>query len=111
MWHAMGYDADAGGIVSPASPDGMTISREKGWWQQCEATRALLRFAVRGGREDLRRPLRKTVDFIKQSFIDQEYGGGYTGLTSRNKGNEWKVDYHVVGMCLEAIQCLELRTT
>ena len=105
----LGYDAAAGGIFSPASPDGLTISGEKGWWQQCEATRALLRFAVRGGREELRRPLRKTVDFVKQSFIDQEYGGWYTSLTSQNKGSEWKVDYHVVGMCLEAIQCLELR--
>ena len=28
----------------------------------------------------------------------------------RCKRDEWKVDYHVLGMCLEAIQCLDQRS-
>jgi len=105
----IGYDPEDGGILSPASPEGqITSSSTKGWWEQCEAARALLHFAVCRQRDDLWQPLQKTVDFFKERFVDEECGGWYTageGDASRlDKGSEWKVDYHVVGMCLEAMR-------
>jgi mannose/cellobiose epimerase-like protein (N-acyl-D-glucosamine 2-epimerase family) len=106
----LGYDAENGGIFSPASYDGALMSRAKGWWEQCEAARALLHFTFARGREDLREPLEKTVSFFQKRLIDREYGGWYMcvkpdgAVPNTEKGNVWKVDYHVVGMCLEAIR-------
>ena len=48
----IGFDSEEGGIYSPASPEGIATDH-KGWWEQCEATRALMRFAVGHNREDL----------------------------------------------------------
>ena len=105
----IGFDSVEGGIYSPASPEGVAKDR-KGWWEQCEATRALMRFAVVHNREDLWLPLRKTIDFIQQNFVDPEHRGWFMSAGDdstvhwQNKGDEYKVDYHVVGMCMEAIR-------
>lgn len=107
---ALGFDWQHGGIYSPAAPNGEILSREKGWWEQCEAIRALVHFYLRRGRNDLNGPLQKTQEFVKASFIDREYGGWYPRLKADRspaaweKGNVWKVDYHVVAMCMEAIR-------
>jgi len=97
------------GIFSPASPDGSSVRQTKGWWEQCEAIRALLHFAVLREHDDLWAPLQGTVDFVKRELLDHEHGGWYSGswtpvsgVTKHDKGSEWKVDYHVVGMCVEA---------
>ncbi len=43
----------------------------------------------------------------RAAFIDQESGGWFMriepdgSVRSTDKGNEWKVDYHVVGLCVE----------
>ena len=103
----IGYDPKDGGIFSPATPDGKILEGRKGWWEQCEAIRALMHFAVIRKREDLWNPLKKTLDFVKRFYIDSEFGGWYTSIgkpRNENKGDEWKVDYHVVGMCMEAIR-------
>ncbi|MAT78812.1 hypothetical protein CMK14_27255 [Candidatus Poribacteria bacterium] len=105
----IGFDSEEGGIYSPASPEGIATDH-KGWWEQCEATRALMRFAVGHNREDLWLPLGKTIDFIQQNFVDPEHRGWFMSAGDggtvhwQNKGNEYKVDYHVVGMCMEAIR-------
>jgi mannose/cellobiose epimerase-like protein (N-acyl-D-glucosamine 2-epimerase family) len=110
---ALGFDWEAGGIYSPASPTGQIVGQYKGWWEQCEAIRALARYAIRDGRSDLLEPLEKTIQFVKASLIDPEYGGWFAGveggksLVQSEKGNEWKLDYHVVGMCMEAIRLAE----
>lgn len=107
---ALGFDWQAGGIYSPALPTGQLMTQRKGWWEQCETIRALLHFVVRHQRMDLVEPLQKTVAFVQRSFIDPEYGGWYPGVgpditpQALEKGNEWKLDYHVVGMCMEAIR-------
>jgi cellobiose epimerase len=110
---ALGFDWQGGGIYSPATPSGEIINEQKGWWEQCEVIRALTHFYLRHRRNDLNGPLQRTIEFVKASFIDSQYGGWYPrigpGITPQEleKGNEWKVDYHVVGMCMEAIRLTE----
>ena len=113
----IGYDGVHGGIFRTASSDGKVLSQTKRWWPQCEAIRALMHFAILRGHEALWTPLIKTIHFVQEHFIDDEYGGWYTfrepgiGLQSQypgsDKGGEWKVDYHVVGMCVEAMRLQE----
>lgn len=89
---------------------GKILSRRKGWWEQCEAIRALMHFAILRNRANLSEPFEKTLAFAKRTFIDRRYGGWYGtcepsgDLDRENKGTEWKVDYHVVGMCREAVR-------
>ena len=110
---ALGLDWESGGIYSPTNPDGKIISQRKGWWEQCEAIRALLNFVVVHNRNDLVEPLQKMIRFAQSSMIDPEYGGWYPNFgpaiahQELEKGNEWKLDYHVVGMCMEAIRLAE----
>ncbi|HXF60093.1 MAG TPA: AGE family epimerase/isomerase [Caldilineaceae bacterium] len=107
---ALGFDWQAGGIYSPASPAGQLMTQRKGWWEQCEAIRAMTHFVVRHHRADLLEPLQKTIAFVQTSLIDPVYGGWYSAIEpgvspeGQEKGNEWKVDYHIVGMCIEAIR-------
>lgn len=116
----VGWDARNGGFHTTASLDGAVTSERKVWWTQCEAIRALLHFAVLRGRDDLREILPKTIAFVHREFIDPDYGGWYEyrdpGLepAEQDKGHMGesdhpvaglcKVDYHVVGMCVEALR-------
>ncbi len=104
----VGYDPVDGGIFANASLGGEVTDRTKGWWQQCEATRAMMHFAVERGRDDLWEPAAKTIEYFRANLIDPEFGGWYYGPGHQNKGSEWKVDYHVVGMCEEAIRLAEV---
>lgn len=104
----VGYDPVEGGIFANADLNGEVIDRSKGWWQQCEAARTMMHFAVEHGRDDLWEPLAKTIAYFQANLIDPEFGGWYYSPTNRNKGSEWKVDYHVVGMCEEAIRLTEI---
>ena len=106
----VGYDAKHGGIYSPATPDGRITSHRKGWWEQCELTRTLMHFATLRDRADLWPLFHQTIDFIRRDFIDPEYGGWYPfrapniSPIKQDKGGLWKVDYHAVGMGMEAIR-------
>jgi len=106
---ALGYDTAQGGIFSPASPDGVLRQKRKGWWEQCEAIRALLHFRYRRASAQVTPLLQSSMDYIRTAFIDPEYGGWYSmpnpapGSREEHKGSEWKMDYHVVGMCMEAV--------
>jgi mannose-6-phosphate isomerase len=111
-----GYDRRHGGLLSPAQPDGKLIEgrSRKGWWEQCELVRALLHHAALRGRDDLREPLEQSVRFIRERFVDHEYGGwlpaenrGDGPPQPQRKGDPYKVDYHVVGMCAEAVRLAE----
>ncbi len=105
-----GYDPETGGIISPVTLEGHSPGQRKGWWEQCEAIRAMVRFIARHGEEKLSQSLRETVDFMRTHFVDSEYGGlymippGMDSQTRLDKGSEWKVDYHAVGMCVEVIR-------
>jgi mannose-6-phosphate isomerase len=108
---ALGFDATDGGIISPVKPDGTYIFPRKGWWEQCEAIRALLHFKIARNNARASEPLKKVIAFAQEHFVDEENGGWFMSppvATSENprfdKGSEWKVDYHVVGMCVEAIR-------
>ncbi len=101
----LGFDAEEGGVFSPASPEGKLVRAKKGWWEQCEAARAMMHFLVLRGRGGLREPFTRTVEFFKRHFVDEEYGGWYSAPpASLGKGSVWKLDYHVVGMCMEAMR-------
>lgn len=110
---ALGFDWQAGGIYSPASPTGQISVQHKGWWEQCETIRALLHYVIRYRRSDLLEPLQKTLAFVQRDLIDPDFGGWYQAAgpnlppKTREKGHEWKLDYHIVGMCMEAIRLAE----
>jgi mannose/cellobiose epimerase-like protein (N-acyl-D-glucosamine 2-epimerase family) len=104
-----GYDAAAGGIFSQIDYEGRVIVKRKGWWEQCEAIRAMQRHVARHEANEIVEPLRQSIGFVRQRFVDDEYGGWYlnppaaAGEPSLVKGNAWKLDYHVVNMCLELL--------
>ena len=106
----LGYDSDSGGIYSPVDPDGQILNKRKGWWEQCETVRALLRFIHEHGRLGLHKPLQQTISFIQNEFLDSAHKGWYLSRepgespAMQSKGHEAKLDYHVVGMCMEAIK-------
>ena len=106
----VGYDREDGGIIGATTPRGEVVSAGKGWWEQCEAIRAMMRHAVLHGRDDLWAPLGRTVGFVKEHYVDETYGGWHSSIESEPtgerppKGGGAKVDYHVVGMCAEAVR-------
>lgn len=72
------------------------------WWAQAETARALLHFLVVRG-EDRYAEMFKKVEYLFNALLtDQEYGGLFDSLDSRNdlapvgtwKANIWKVNYH-----------------
>lgn len=104
-----GYDAAAGGIYSHVGYDGTLRQRRKGWWEQCEALRAIARYAARHGGDELVDPLRQSLTFVRRHYVDDTYGGWYTnppgmgGTPSLAKGHAYKLDYHVVNLCRELL--------
>lgn len=104
-----GLAPSTGGAIGAVAYDGRPVSVELGWWEQCEAVRALWRHATRHGRADLGRPLRRLLRFVRERFVDTRYGGWFSDIgspptdSSPDKGSPWKADYHVVGMCVEAL--------
>ena len=104
-----GYDANQGGVFSQADYAGQVIGERKGWWEQCEAIRAMQRYVVRHEATEIAEPLEQSIVFARQNFVDDEFGGWYYnppaagGVPSLDKGNEWKLDYHVVNMCRELL--------
>lgn len=106
---AEGFDPTDGGICTRVALNGPTPPewrKERGWWEQAEASRAMMHFAFVRGRHDLLEPLKRNIEFIKTHLVDHEYGGWFPrpGAVDALKGNEWKVDYHVVGLCAEAVR-------
>lgn len=105
-----GYDHQAGGIVARIDFDGNVIEPRKGWWEQCEAIRAVARYVNRHGEARLGDSLNLSLAFVYDHFVDRQYGGWYAappGLgaeTSLDKGNAFKLDYHVVNMCIELLR-------
>lgn len=103
-----GLDAD-GGILSPVDFAGTPRDGRKGWWEQCEAIRAMVRYVVRHGADEVAEPLARCLGYARRTYVDEEFGGWYEGpfgtdqSPSLAKGNAWKLDYHVVNMCRELL--------
>lgn len=47
------------------------------WWPQCEVIKASAMYAILHGREDLWPYFHETLDFVKNNYFDQEYGGWF----------------------------------
>jgi len=99
-----------GGVMARSTPEGEILSAGKGWWEQCESNRALMHHALMRGRADLWPAAHQAAEFVRTRYVDPESGGWYSGIASEptatqpHKGGGFKVDYHVVGMCAEAIR-------
>ena len=106
----LGIDREHGGVLSRADTDGTVLGHHKGWWQQCEAIRALLHHAWLRDQEQLVPLLCELIAFCDAHFVDHEHGGWFMGEFPHvdgfifEKGQTGKVGYHVVGMCVEALR-------
>ncbi len=104
-----GMDTDSG-VWESCDREGRVQSRVRGLWQQCEAIRALRRYAHRHGQAEWDAPLARSLAFYRRHFVDAEYGGllarpeGLGATASTDKGDLWKLDYHSVNLCLELIR-------
>ncbi|MFC1582977.1 AGE family epimerase/isomerase [Planctomycetota bacterium] len=104
-----GRDSQTGAIFSPADYEGSLRHARTGWWEQCEAIRALHRYQERHDRTDLTEARDQLITFVKKHCIDPEHGGWYSAIKAdgapahTDKGSIWKVDYHVTGMAMELI--------
>jgi mannose-6-phosphate isomerase len=104
-----GYDVEQGGIYAQVDYDGRLVQSRKGWWEQCEAIRAMHRYVTRHDATEIADPLRQSLAFVRQHFVDEEYGGWYSNPPgmgdepSLRKGHVYKLDYHVVNMCRELL--------
>jgi mannose/cellobiose epimerase-like protein (N-acyl-D-glucosamine 2-epimerase family) len=85
------------------------------WWQESEAARALLHFAIVRGRTDLLDEYNAASAFIQNHFIDPTYGGWYQYLspttlqpTTTDKGTVWTGGYHETMLDAERIRVAEL---
>jgi mannose/cellobiose epimerase-like protein (N-acyl-D-glucosamine 2-epimerase family) len=73
----------------------------------------MLHYARLRGRGDLMPAFDATMGLCRRRLIDPEYGGWFMrvepddSVRNTDKGSVWKVDYHVVGLCTEAIRLLE----
>ena len=109
---AHGYDGESGGIFGRCQIDGTGAGGGKGWWQQCELLRALMRYAGDHGRADLWGKFDQSLAFAREHFIDAEYGGWYESYDPKTprtdgpsrKGSVWKVGYHDGGMYMEGLR-------
>ncbi len=101
-----GLDRD-GGVRDSCAPDGRVVDAGHGLWPQCEAVRALCRYAARHAQAQCVLPLQNAAQFYRARFIDEAYGGVFAEPVradrpySQDKGDAWKLDYHTLGMCVE----------
>ncbi len=108
----IGVAASDGGVLTRARMDTSIAPEDaahRGWWEQCEASRALLRYGLGLGEPALLGPLAANIGCFRRRLIDPEYGGWYVEADPRDpyKGSEWKIDYHLVGLCMEAVRLAE----
>jgi cellobiose epimerase len=49
------------------------------WWPQCEVIKATAHYAILRGRSDLWPYYQQTLDFVKKTYLDTQYGGWFEG--------------------------------
>ena len=76
------------------------------WWSQAELLRGLAHFVWHRERTELKAQFYISLSSVQQSFIDHQYGGWYRkpNATEEDKGQEWKVGYHVTMMLTELMR-------
>jgi mannobiose 2-epimerase len=70
------YNKDVGGLGGRNAAGEPTLML---WWPQCEVIKATANYAVLHGRTDLWPVHHQTLDFVKQTYLDPEYGGWFEG--------------------------------
>ncbi len=108
-----GYDARTGSVYDEVDYQGRPEPGDasRGWWQQCELLRAVMRYAACHGRADLWPEFQKAWSFTEKHFIDPDHGGWYEEVrlddpekSKRHKGSIWKAGYHETNMYLEGLK-------
>jgi mannose/cellobiose epimerase-like protein (N-acyl-D-glucosamine 2-epimerase family) len=106
-----GWDRQHGGIFNQCDRRGRPVRTDKTYWVQCEAFRALLYQALRDPAQP-RDPLAGTARFVWEHAMDHTHGGWFASVNrsgtpvNSDKGGPWKLDYHVVSLCDEALRLL-----
>jgi mannobiose 2-epimerase len=70
------YNKEVGGL------GGRTAGGEPAlmlWWPQCEVIKATAHYAILRGRGDLWPYYQQTLDFVKKTYLDPQYGGWFEG--------------------------------
>ena len=70
------YNKDVGGLGgknAAGEPANML------WWPQCEVIKATAHYAILRGRSDLWPYYQQTLDFVKKTYLDPEFGGWFEG--------------------------------
>jgi len=107
-----GFDRTHGGFFNACDRRGAVVDSNKTFWVQTEALRALLYLLLARGRDDVKPALEQSLRFVLRSCVDSEFGGWFNTVSAEgrpvrpDKGSEWKLDYHVVSLCDEAIRLL-----
>jgi mannobiose 2-epimerase len=76
----VGFHKPTGGVWMIAKPDSTPARDYMIWWTQCETLKATARYAIMHGRSDLWPIFDQSLEFVKQNFLDHEYGGWYEGV-------------------------------
>jgi mannose/cellobiose epimerase-like protein (N-acyl-D-glucosamine 2-epimerase family) len=76
----VGFHKPTGGTWMIAKPDSTPARDYMIWWTQCETLKATARYAIRHGRDDLWPYFDQALAFVKQNFLDNEYGGWFEGV-------------------------------
>ena len=101
-----GYDEQAGGCFNVAYTDGKVV-REKGFWQQSECLRTVMRYAALYGKPEMKRRYEQTLKFVQDELIDAKNGGWFISTKSacarRSCPDEQPDAYHMTGMHREAL--------
>ena len=102
----VGYDEQAGGCFNVAYTDGKVV-REKGYWQQSECLRTLMRYAALYGKPDMTRRYEQTLALVQDELIDPVNGGWFI-MTKRSCvhltcPDEQPDAYHMTAMHREAL--------
>ncbi|MGO9444604.1 MAG: AGE family epimerase/isomerase [Thiobacillaceae bacterium] len=97
----VGYDERDGGVFNRVYPDG-SVDRDKFYWQQAEALRALMVACVSGTQGDLWRRYDQTLAFVEAQFVDEIHGGWWPAA-KHSCDTDGCYDaqpdpYHMVGM-------------
>lgn len=104
---AMGYEKGVQGVITAISPEG-EIKRQRGWWQQAEALRALMHHAAIRGRNDLWGLVTQLTEYIRTEFLDGSNGGWLDASASecrKGRCQDRQPDgYHMTAMHQEAIR-------
>lgn len=98
---------DGRGII-PHTVDyaGNVRDAEYYWWCQTELLRGLAHFVLHRDRDDLRAQLESSMRSVRDLYVDPVHGGWYKtpGAKGKNKGDDWKVGYHVTMMETEIMR-------